>query len=303
MGQFTSWRLGAAAACLALASCGGGGGSSQPVAGGGSAVAAPTPSPTQAPPIIFPPAPFGLTASAQFALVGWQATSESPAGDSIALAQQKGKLAWSADLKTYVIELADLAAGRLFYTFPPAGGVGGNPAAFSIAQADGSKAKVSVSLHPKTAAAGEIYWQTPEGVKPFVYARAIFGLAPASLPASGRREFTTDTNPQSSIVVDFSTRKVSGSLTSFDDGGGWNPGGPKERATLEPADLLADGSFVATIVVPGAPRKGELRGQLFGPQSNELGVYWNAPARDGFDGTFRDWRMVMLYPLCASCPT
>ena len=295
----TMWTLAAA-----LVGCGGGGdgsptGGAAPVSVSPSApTPAPTPTPTPAASLL-PPAPFGLTTSADFPIVGWQLTSQGlHAPPLIALAEQKGTLAWSADLKTYTIALRDLGSGRLVYTFP-----GNNPAAFSVVQADGSTAKAHVSLFLKSASIGEIFWQTAEGGSPFVSARALFGipLAAGNLPTSGRRVFTTDTDPQSSMVFDFGTRTVSGTVTSFDDGGAWNPVGPKERATLEPADVQLDGSFVAVITVPGAPRQGELRGRLFGSAGTELGVYWNAPVRDGFDRMFRDWRSVMHYPVCSSC--
>lgn len=294
-----------AVACVMLGSCGGGddGGNLPPLVAigppaGPGASPAPTPSPSnpQAPSVL-PPAPFGLTASADFPIVGWQQTSQEDAGALIALAEKKGVLAWSADLKTYTITLADLATGRLVYTFP-----GNNPAAFSIIQADGSTAKVYVTIWLKTANTGEVYWQTADGVRPFVYAHAIFGMPFAgSLPTIGRRVFTTDTSPQSSIVFDFATRKVSGTVTSFNDGGGWYPEGPKEQATLEPADIQPDGSFVAAITIPGAPKTGELRGRLFGPAGTDLGVYWNAPARTGYADGFEDWRAVTVYPACSSC--
>lgn len=283
--------------CAPLASCGGDDDApTPPVAGAPSATPAPSPAPS--PTLALPPAPYGLTASTPLNLVGWQQTSQS-GGAQFALASDKAKLGWSSELKTYTIDLSDLAAGRLFYTF----GATGNPNAFSIAQADGTTAKTYVSLYTKLKASGEIYWQTADGVQPFVFGHALFGLPVGVLPSSGRREFVTDTDPQSSIVVDFARAEVSGSVTAFNDGGGWDPEGPKERAIAEPAALLPDGSFVATLVVPGAPVTGELRGRLFGAAASELGVYWNAPARTGTDKSFAEWRAVMLYAACTSCPS
>lgn len=283
--------------CAPLASCGGeDDGVPLPVAGGPPATPTPSPAPTST--MELPPPPFGLTASAGFNLVGWQQTSQ-PAGYQFALAADKAKLAWSAELKTYSVDLADLAAGRLFYTF----GAAGNPASFSIARADGSTAKVYVSLYTRLASSGEIHWQTADGVQPFVFGHALFGLPVGALPVSGRREFVTDTDPQSSIVIDFANAEVSGFVTSFNDGGGWDPPGPKERAMIEPTILLPDGSFVAKLVIPGAPATGELRGRLFGTAGNELGVYWNGPARTGSDKSFAEWRAVMLYSACSSCPS
>jgi hypothetical protein len=217
-------------------------------------------------------------------------------------ADQKASLAWSSSLKTYTIALTDLASGRVVYTF----GAQGNPFAFSIIQNDGSTAKAYLTIQlvnaPARADVGEIYWQTADGISPGVSGRALFGLPlSGALPAGGRRTFITDTDPQSAIVFDFATRKVTGTLTSFDNGGAWNPPGPKEQATLEPADIQPDDSFVAVITVAGAPKKGELRGRLLGASGNALAVYWNAPARDGFDKTFGDLRTVMSYPVCSSC--
>jgi hypothetical protein len=250
---------------------------------------------------LLPPAPFGLTASADFSLIGWQETSQKDAAPVVALAEQKGTLAWSANLKTYTLGLADLGSGRLVYTFPPSGN---NLTAFSIVQADGSIARVYVTIIARTANVGEMFWQTAGGVTPFVYARAMFGIpiAVGGLPTVGQRVFTTDTDPQSAIKIDFGTMKVSGTVTSFNDGGGWDPPGPKEQATIEPADIQPDGSFVAAMTIPGAPTKGELRGRLFGPAGTELVVYWNGPVRNGYDGAFGEWRTVITFPVCSSCP-
>ncbi len=291
--------------CLALASCGGDEGGPPPVLGG-TPSAAPTPSPTSTagdPPATsnLPPAPFGLTTSAEFELVGWQQISQGPdAPYLVALAEDRGDLSWSAESKTYKIALADLDGGRLVYTFPPSGN---NTAAFSIVKEDGTIAKVYVTIFVWSPNLGEVYWQTADGVTPFKYAHAFFGIraTPASLPSSGKQIFRTDTDPESSIIFDFAARKVSGTVTSFNDGGGWDPAGPKEQATLEPADIQPDGSFVAVISVPGAPRKGELRGRLFGPSGAELAVYWNAPVRDGYDKTFGEWLAVMRYEVCQAC--
>lgn len=305
-------------ACFALGSCGGSDGSSPapPLAvGGGSitpgptATPTPTPTPTSTPtPLpnppatnLLPPAPFALTGSADFSLVGWQQTSQGSTGPPlVAPAEQKGTLAWFSNLGTYAIALSDLGSGRLVYTFPPSI----NDRAFSIVQEDGSIAKTSVSISLKTTNVGEIYWQLGGGgVSPYVYAHAFFGIpiAAGSLPTSGQKVFVTDTNPQSAIVFDFTTRKVSGTVTSFLEESLGGPAGPKERATIEPADLQSDGSFVAAITIPGAPRKGELRGRLFGSAGNELAVYWNAPVRVSDTGPFIDLRAVMTYLVCSSC--
>jgi hypothetical protein len=181
-----------------------------------------------------------------------------------------------------------------------------NSLSFSIIQNDGSTAKayvtISLSGGPANADIGSIFWQTADGITPFVYGRALFGLPIAEpLPTSGRRTFVTDTEPMSAIVFDFATRKVSGTITSFNDGGSWDPAGPKEQATLEPAQIKADGSFVAVISVAGAPTKGELRGRLLGPLGKSLAVYWNAPARDGYEKVFGEWRTVMSYVECSTC--
>ena len=292
---------------LALASCGGED-NAAPLVNGGALGAAPTPTPSPSstpgdPPATsnLPPAPFGLTASTQFKLVGWQQISQgSDAPPLIAPADSKGDLAWSAELKTYRITLADLDSGRLVYTFPPSGN---NTAAFSIVKDDGKVARVYVTIFLRSSNLGEIYWQTASGITPHKYAHAYFGIPanPANLPLSGKRVFRTDTDPESAIVFDFGTGTVSGTVTSFDHGGGWNPEGPKEQATLEPTKIRPDGSFVAVISVPGAPRKGELRGALFGTSGTELAVYWNAPVRDGYSKAFGDWRDIMRYVVCEAC--
>ena len=98
----------------------------------------------------------------------------------------------------------------------------------------------------------------------------------------------------------FATRKVTGTVTSFHDGGGWDPAGPVELGTITPADINPDGTFVAQLTVPGAPHVGELRGQLFGASADELGLYWNAPVRNGY-GDWTAWLMVSNHPICTTC--
>lgn len=298
----------AGAAVLALAACGGGGGSgsgspSQPVAGPAPTPApTPSPSPTTDPPATdrLPPAPFGLQASAAFALVGWQQIDTGgPGSFRLDQASERGTLAWSASEKTYLIGLADLGSGKLVYSFPPSGN---NDVAFSIIQTNGSVARAYVTIFIRSANMGEIYWRTADGVQPFTYARAMFGIpVPAGgLPASGTKTFATGTSPQSSLVFDFASRKVSGTVTSFHDGGGWDPEGPIEKGTIAPTDIQPDGTFVAQLTVPGAPKTGELRGRLFGAAAGELGLYWNAPVRNGY-GDWTDWHMVSNHPVCAAC--
>ena len=74
----------------------------------------------------------------------------------------------------------------------------------------------------------------------------------------------------------------------------------KEKDDNLTGDDIREG-LTAVISVPGAPRKGELRGRLFGPSGDELAVYWNAPVRDGYDKAFGDWRAVMNYVVCPTC--
>ena len=84
---------------LSVASCGGGDGSgptptpSSSSGGGGAGGSPPAPS-------NLPPAPFGLTATASFAFVGWQQTSQGNADPILALAPDKAALEWSATEKT-----------------------------------------------------------------------------------------------------------------------------------------------------------------------------------------------------------
>ena len=244
-----------------------------------------------------PPPPFGLTTTAQFALTGWQESSTGPES-AFSLAQDKAVFSWSSAQKTYTIDLLDQEDGNLVYAFP------GNLAAFSVIRADGTQAKVNVTLYPAYGDnVGKVYWHTADDVAPRIYAEAIFGLPvqPGGIPASGARVFVTDNSPQSSIVVDFAKRQVTGSLTtSYNDT--WGPYNVKDRATLDPAELSPDGTFVATIGVPDAPRQGKLYGRLFGAQGTSLGVYWDGPARGGYDDSgWTDWRAVMAYVACTSC--
>lgn len=295
----------AGGALIALAACGGGGSSSGPTAGPAPApTPAPTPSPTSStdPPATnrLPPAPFGLQASANLAILGWQQISLGPSvGYRLEHAGDRGTLSWSSTEQTYLIDLADLGAGKLVYTFPPSGN---NDVAFSIVQANGSVARAYVTIFLRTGNVGEIFWSTADGVEPYIYARSLFGVpVPAGgLPTSGIRTFTTGLSPQNSLVFDFATRKVSGTVTSFHDGGGWDPEGPIEIGTIAPTDIQPDGTFVAQLTVAGAPNPGELRGRLFGASAHELGLYWNAPVRNGY-GDWSEWRMVTNHAVCSVC--
>ncbi|MBX7541591.1 hypothetical protein [Qipengyuania sphaerica] len=287
----------AALSVLALAACGGDDSpASAPPSSEGGGGNTPDPPATANLPL----APFGLTQDMQFEMVGYQTVSRSDEPDQLALAGDKGSLEWSSSEKTYLISLADLGSGKLVYTFS---GEDRNPSAFSIVQADGTTAGAYVTLLLDGESSRKIYWQSADGVTPFVYAEAIYGIpVPAgSLPDTGSRIFVTDTSPQAAIEVDFSTGKVSGSITSYFDGGGFYPPGPKETAILEPADILPDGTFVAKLTIEGAPSQGLLRGRLFGASANEIGVYFDAPVRWDQSGTWARWRTVLRYPVCATC--
>ena len=296
---FRAWALGAAAVAMTSACGGGGTTTSAAVGGGGAAGVGPGTgsAPSPAPPSELPPAPFGLTANTPFLVTGFHYVSVESQPAVFAAIEDKGSLAWSADLKTYAMT-TDLGSGRLAYTFP-----GNNPLAFSLIRADGTKADVYVTVRLHTAAIGEVFWQSADGIKPFVYARGLFGIPPGAggIPASGRRVFVTDAASQSALVFDFSARQVSGNVVTVNDNG-WDPAGPKEVATLEPATLNADGSFVARFAVAGTAIPGELRGRLMGAEGNELAVYWNGPARLGYaDSAFDPHRTVMYYAACSSC--
>ena len=291
-----------APALVVLSSCGGDGSSAPtptptpvattPGSGSGGSTTTDPPATTNV-----PPAPFGLRASAAFAMLGWQHVSHEGLPAIYAQAADKASIEWSAPDATYRIALTDLGSGKLVYSFPPSGN---NTSAFSIVQADGSIARAYVTLQPQYGYAGDLQWQSADGVAPFVQGRAIFGIpVPAgALPTSGIARFVTDPLPQTALTVDFATRKVTGALTTwyrgpFDEGA-------LEIGTVESADLQPDGTFVAVLTIPGAPRAGELRGRLFGALADQLGVYWNGPVRLG-DGSWVEWRMVRVYDACTNC--
>lgn len=287
----------AAVLAAGLTGCGGGSGSSGSSTGG-SATVAPAPAPAPSPAPSFPPAPFGITATTPFVLVGWQEKTEPGKPDQVVQASERAALTWSATEKTYVIALADLDSGRLFYTFP-----NGNQLAFSVLKSDGTTGIVNVSLFAQGAATGQVYWQTPSaaGTPAFVSGRAIFGVAAAPLPASGRRVFVTGATAANQLVVDLATRKVSGTLIVRYDNG-WDPAGPLEQVTLIDATLAPDGSFVAQGLVAGSPTPGEVRGQLLGPGGNDLALYWAGQVRGPYGGAFETWRDVSQLAACAGCP-
>ncbi|ANY18568.1 hypothetical protein A6F68_00032 [Tsuneonella dongtanensis] len=245
-----------------------------------------------------PPAPFALQSSATFGLIGWQYISSERAPTVFAQAGEKAGFEWSQPDKTYRINLVDLGSGRLVYTF----GKQSNAAAFSIVLSDGSTVPASVTLFERVGSVGDLYWQSAEGAKPFVYGRAIFGLpVPAGrLPTTGGLDFVGPGGGRNVLRVDFANRTVIGQVTAYHDGGGFHAEGPLESGTIEPATLQPDGSFVAKLTVAGAPRTGELRGRLFGPNADQMGVYWNAPAR--LDGDWTDWQQVRIYEGCPNCP-
>lgn len=304
-----TWKAGAATAGLALllASCGGEDSTgSPPAASAPTPAPSPTPSPTPSAPTTpvpppatseLPPAPFGITGDTTFALLGWQNRSNgADAPPTFNLAEEKGSLAWSTSLKTYRIDLADLASGKLVYTF----GSSRNNLAFSIVRPDGSVALAYVSLIVRSANMGEIYWQTADLVQPFISAQALFGIpVPAgTLPTSGTRTFVTDPVVKSEIEVDFAARKIGGTLTTFYQDA-WTEG-PVETATLTPADIQPDGTFVAEIAIAGSDRKGELRGRLFGASASELGLFFSASLRDGYGGR-TEYQTVLRYDACTTC--
>ncbi|MGX7894300.1 hypothetical protein [Tsuneonella sp. HG222] len=156
-------------AYLALGACGGDD-------GGGSPSPSPTPTPSSGPPSVsnLAPAPFGITATTQLAVVGWQETHQTAAAPIVALASEKFSLGWSASEKTYTAALADFGSGRLVYTFP-----GNNPAAFSLVDANGAKLPVYVSIFLQTSAMGKLNWQSADGITPFTRGSYISVFLPA----------------------------------------------------------------------------------------------------------------------------
>ena len=283
---FPSRALSMLFASVALVACGGGGDSA-------------TPPPRQAAPpppaALVPAAPFGLTSSQSFAVLGW--TRAPGASEWSAIAADTATFNWSATLGTYQLDLKDVGSGSLIYTYP-----GRNLLAFTLRQEDGSTVPLGITVRDQIQAAGRLYWSPLDGAS-LSEAIAAFGMAAAASdnPASGTRHFVGTDSPEYAPTLDFDFE--AGQLTgqvriAWEDA--WGPY-PATTYDLSPAtfDNTAN-TFSATFTVPGAPAQGSIHGMFMGPGAREVAIAWQSPIVDFYNSQWVTVRGVWLGS-CTSC--
>lgn len=273
------------AAVALLAGCGGGDGA--PAGGGGtptpvatsSPAPTPAPSPTPTPASSnLPPAPFGLTASQDFALVGWAVPDPNASGLEERFQPFTPELArfrWSVTARTYELFLASSEPYRLVYTFPGSA----NRAAFTLLNPDGSDSDLRISLGLATAPIGIAGTQGAITITTNSTQRSLgvaaFGIPTpeGSLPASGLRRFTTTVVDEYSPLIsyDLATGRISGTVRiAFEDAFGPYP--PTSHALEDLVLPPRSTAFTAAFSVPGAPFKGRVLGRLMGPAGDQMAI-------------------------------
>jgi hypothetical protein len=284
---------------VALVACGGGGDS-------------PPPSPIQYAPTpgaaLLPEAPFGLTSSQSFAVLGWTVAPRASAWSEISA--DTATFSWSATLGTYQLELKDVGSGSLVYTFP-----GNNDAEFTLRYEDGSTAPLTISVAGRIQTAGRLWWRPRDdanlitGIPMTVVASdlstgiAAFGMAAraSDIPASGTRNFVGNDSPEyaSTLDFDFDGGKLTGKVRiAWEDI--WGPY-PATTYDLSPAsfDRTAN-TFSATFTVPGAPAQGSIHGMFMGPGAREVAIAWQSPILDPDSSQWVTFRGVWL-GYCTNC--
>lgn len=273
-------------AAVSLVACGGGGDS-----------AAPTPFQAAPPsaPALRPAAPFGLTSSQNFAVLGW--TVAPGASEWSEIAADTATFSWSASLGTYQLELRDVGSGSLIYTYP-----GNNQLAFTLRYEDGSTAPLAITVGGQIQAAGRLWWSPLNGHS-LSTGIAAFGMAAAAsdIPTSGTRDFVGNDSPEyaPALDFDFDAGHVRGKVrVAWVDA--WGPY-PATTYDLSPAavDRTAN-TFSATFAVPGAPAQGSIHGMFMGPGAREVAVAWQSPIVDPYSSQWVTVRGVWL-GYCTNC--
>jgi hypothetical protein len=277
------------ALALAVAACGGGGEDSG------------TPPPRQAAPppaaALVPPAPFGLTSSQSFAVLGW--TVAPGASGWSAITADTAKFSWSATLGTYELELNGVGSGSLIYTFP-----GNNDAAFTLRHEDGSTAPLSITVGGRIQSAGQLLWSPLNGAT-MATGIAAFGMAatPSNIPGSGTRNFIGNSPPEyaPTLDFDFDAGQLTGKVRiAWEDA--WGPY-PATTYDLSPASFdRSANTFSATFAVPGAPAEGSIHGMFMGPRAREIAIAWQSPVLNPY-GNGSQWETLRGVWLgsCTNC--
>lgn len=266
--SFTSRASSIVFTAAALVACGGGGDAPPPLP------------PPRVAPAVLPPAPFGLTSSQSFAVLGWTLAPGASAWSEIAA--DTATFSWSATLASYELELKDVGSGSLIYAVP-----GNNPLMFTLRFEDGSKAPLDITVFDKMQTAGWLWWSPQQGHS-LSTGIAAFGIATAAsdIPASGTRKFLGNDSPgyiPLDLDFDFGAGQLTGKLRiAWDDA--WGPY-PAATYDLSPAtfDRTAN-RFSATFTLSGAPDQGSLHGMFMGPGAREVAVAWQGPTMNPSTG-------------------
>jgi hypothetical protein len=288
MHSLSKWKpVLTAAAALAVAGCGG---------EGGSAGSAPSPSPSPSPTptstptpaaMILPPAPFGLTASQPFTVLGFGDTKQPSEPTFI---DNQVTFEWSATAQTYRLAGPDVGSGRLVYTFP-----GKNPFAFSLIADDNTTFPVAVTVNAKRPRTGELSWTIASQGSGINSASALFAIPVDSgaIRSTGIAQFICETasdrptrilsgsqDPPSGLTIDFSTGDITGTLTAkYDDG--WHMPSQAFQIVLDSVVLdRATGSFAGNYWIDGEPKLGSVRGRLVGRDVQEILLALRGPPPD-----------------------
>jgi hypothetical protein len=297
MSKCVRGTLSALFATVCLVACGGGGDSPTPPVQN----APPAPPPVSpSPQSLLPPAPFGLTSSHGFTVLGW--TDALGASWSEITGDTTG-FSWSATIGTYQAELPGAGSGRLIYTFP-----GNNPVAFSLQHADGSTAPLSMTVSPggpqrrPLQAAGRLWWSPLDGAG-LSTGIAAFGMAAAAseIPSSGTRNFVGNDEPEyaPTLDFDFGAGQLTGQVRiAWEDA--WGPY-PATTFNLAPASFdRTTNEFSSTFSVPGAPAPGSIHGMFMGPGAREVAIAWQSPIVDPYSSQWVTLRGVWL-GYCRNC--
>jgi hypothetical protein len=273
-------------AAVALVACGGGGDSP------------PAPPQRAAPPpaaALLPAAPFGLTSSQSFAVLGWARVPGASAWSEVTA--DTATFNWSATLGTYQLELKDVGSGSLMYTFP-----GKNDAAYTMRYEDGSTAPLAITVRSRTQTAGWLWWSPLDGAS-LSTGNAAFGIATVAsdIPASGTRIFVGNDSSQvaPTLEFDFDAGRLTGKVSiAWVDA--WGPY-PATTYDLSPASFDRTATtFSATFTVPGAPAQGSIHGMFMGRGAREVAVAWQSPIVDPYSSQWTTVREVWL-GYCTNC--
>lgn len=294
----------ALALTLMLGGCGsdGGGGTA-----GGPTVSIPTPTPTPTTPLPsptpsptaspngFPPAPFGLTASRDFPLLGW--IKPTGATDPVPVTSGLMQLRWSATTSRYEVTIPGLVSGSLRQTFP-----GNNPIPVQLVEASGSVSPLILSLFdgkpfdPPFESVGTL---RIEGV-----GIVGFGLDTASgtMPMTGKPVYLAGFGADGMALLqfDFAAGAFAGSIRlAWVDA--WGPYSGTQYALTDLRYTRGGTAFSAKFAVPGAPIDGTLTGRFMGPQGSEMAIAWRGPVRNPHDGSWEIAQGVWVGRPCPEC--